>query len=131
MKCWVCRQYGPPVDGRPCPNPGCGEVRSGPTDEDYATAALGTDEWDRRGKDRSVLLAFDYTNHRGDSHRYVIEPEKIECGPYDQGGLNEQLERWVLHGKVITRDGDRRAELGQQRRRTFQMDGLRNIENVT
>ncbi len=84
------------------------------------------------GIELGVLLSFTYTNWRGQEHRYVIEPEgKIEFGPYDQGGMHpgQEPSAWVMHGKVVTRDGDPRPEMGT-RRRTFLMAEMRDIEGV-
>lgn len=69
------------------------------------------------------LLSFDFVNWHGRNHRYLIAPEKIELAFTPE---NEDEPTWVLHGEVITRDGDPRPEMGN-RRRTFRMNGLRNI----
>lgn len=68
-------------------------------------------------------LSFDYVNWRGRNHRYVIEPERIEFAfvPF-----STNIETWVLHGMVVTRDDDPRPGMSN-RRRTFLMSGLRNI----
>lgn len=78
-------------------------------------------------------IEFDYVNWRGDDHRYVITVESFEFRPYldshqpDPAGTPQ----WVVHGHVITRDGDTRPELAGHpgnRRRTFLMSIMRNVE---
>lgn len=77
------------------------------------------------------LLRFNYINHRGDRHEYVVQPESIEFGPYENGGRDSRLEEedynWVLHANTVTRDGDKREGMGT-RRRTFLLGGLANLE---
>ena len=80
----------------------------------------------------SPLLKFTYENWRGVVHEYVIDPESMEHGPYDKNGFNDDREhQWVLHGFVVTRDGDVRPELSSHpggRRRTFLLTGIEDME---
>lgn len=81
------------------------------------------------GKD--VLLEFDYNNWRGDDHSYVIKVESIEFGPYDKGGGTPRPRdqwSWVVHGDVITRDGEERSDMGPTRRRTFLLSDIKNVK---
>lgn len=83
------------------------------------------------GEDHSAkgppLIRFLYTNWNGEHHEYVIEPESIEFAPYDKGGSRAGLRGsqavWVLHGDLVTRDGDTRADM-DTRRRTFIMSEI-------
>lgn len=76
------------------------------------------------------LLKFRYTNWKGEEHEYVIEPEGISYSDYPPG---EEPKRWQLHGMVVTRDGDPRPQLSHhpgERRRSFLLVGLRDVEEV-
>jgi hypothetical protein len=76
------------------------------------------------------VIKFRYTNWRGVEHIYVIQPESIEFGPYDNDGRKEGgLKHWVLHGNVVTRDGDPRPEMNP-RRRTFLLVDIFDMEEV-
>ncbi len=69
-------------------------------------------------------VAFVYRNHRGVAYRYVIQPTGVEYGRFN----GAETDRWYLHGQLISRDGDRREfELGRNRRRSFEIDGLRGF----
>lgn len=70
-----------------------------------------------------TVWSFDYTNHRGDDHRYVVD---FAAG--HRPGAGEHEGQPVLSGNVITRDGDYRE--GVERRRTFVLAGMRNVEVV-
>lgn len=70
-----------------------------------------------------LRVTFDYVNWRGDSHTYVIDPEGFEFAAYN--GAN--TDRWYLHGQVVTRDGDPREDMGPTRRRSFEIDGIKNL----
>lgn len=75
------------------------------------------------------LLSFAYRNHRGDWHQYAIEVEGIEFT--DRTGQHDDVARWMLHGMVVTRDGDARPEMGDNRRRSFiltQIIGMAEVE---
>lgn len=65
-------------------------------------------------------VEFDYTNHRGEPHHYVVAPE---CTQWTSGG-------WFLDGQVVTRDGDPRKDMGPTRRRSFEVDGITNLRPV-
>lgn len=84
------------------------------------------------GTDRRVK--FNYTNWRGDEHEYEIIVEAVEFGPYDKGGFDDSRDRddwmWVMHGHVVTRDGDERKDMGPTRRRTFIMSGMKLVEEI-
>lgn len=83
---------------------------------------------------RAPLLRFRYRNWRGFDHLYVIDPDRIECGPYDASGKHDERVgdelAWVLHGWVVTRDGDPRPEMGPTRRRTFLLGQVRELVEV-
>lgn len=85
------------------------------------------------------LIQFEYENWRGEQHEYVIEPESVVLGLYDAGGSHrdspnrEDNLQLVLHGMIVTRDGDTRPHLGS-RRRTFlirKMRAIRVLERST
>jgi hypothetical protein len=79
---------------------------------------------------RPKRVKFMYRNHRGDLHWYVVKPESIEFGPYDNNGSGArpvEEYNWVFHGKVITRDGDTRPDMGT-RRRTFLIGSMERLE---
>ncbi len=58
------------------------------------------------------------------AYRYVIQPTGVEYGRFN----GAETDRWYLHGQLISRDGDRREfELGRNRRRSFEIDGLRGF----
>lgn len=81
-------------------------------------------------------LEFDYLNHRGIRYTYVITPESLQFGWWhpDGGGIVPERRRgectplWVLSGDVITRDGDKRPDMGT-RRRTFVFDKIQHPRN--
>lgn len=77
-------------------------------------------------------IEFDYVNWRGDDHRYVLAVESFEFRSYGQAGIDPSAEpQWVLHGHIVSRDGDTRPELADHpgnRRRTFLMSIMRNVE---
>jgi hypothetical protein len=86
----------------------------------------------RRGEGDPLMLRFKYTNWKGDNHEYVILVESIEFGAYDKGGTTPRPASewsWVVHGDVVTRDGDTRRNMGT-RRRTFMLAELREIDWV-
>lgn len=73
-----------------------------------------------------TLLTFDYVNWKGEDHNYVIE----ECRytPSYPSPVHEG--HWVIHGDVVTRDGDTRPTMGPTRRRTFEILKMRNIKEI-
>jgi hypothetical protein len=76
------------------------------------------------------LVKFLYRNWKGDLHWYVVKPESIELGPYDQHGSGArpvEEYQWVFHGEVVTRDGDTRPDMGT-RRRSFLMGTMERLE---
>lgn len=76
------------------------------------------------------FLEFAYENWKGITYAYVVEPEKIEFGPYDGTGANNgQIMNWVLHAEVVTRSGDPRPDM-QTRRRTFLLTKIRHLREV-
>jgi hypothetical protein len=76
-----------------------------------------------------ALLRFDYVNWHGRLHTYLIEPESIEFGEDHPEELHRG--KWLLHGMVVTRDGDPRTkEMGDNRRRSFIFERLRGISQV-
>jgi len=84
------------------------------------------------GSDFPRHLKFRYVNWRGDDHEYVIEVEAVAFGKYDSAGAGPTVHtgNWVIHGAVLTRDGDTRPDLGNNRRRTFLISKIRNPEEV-
>lgn len=70
-------------------------------------------------------LKFRYVNHNGEDHEYVIVPETKLT--FDRHG--EEDEAWHLSGRLITRDGDPRPNIGN-RRRSFILTKMRDIEEV-
>lgn len=81
-------------------------------------------------------IKFNYKNWRDEEHEYDILIEAIEFGPFDKGGINPEKDLvddwiWVMHGHVVTRDGDERRDMGPVRRRTFIMSDMRLVEEVT
>lgn len=75
-------------------------------------------------------IKFKYVNWRGGDHEYIIDCESVEFGPYDNGGKNNGPSLWVLHGRLVTRDGDPRKDLYTTRRRTFIMNDMRDVESA-
>lgn len=74
-------------------------------------------------------IKFEYTNWKGHRHTYVVEPEAVAYGPYLKGGYHETADpRWVLHGDVVTRDGDSRPDM-DTRRRTFILADIQDPRN--
>lgn len=79
----------------------------------------------------SAPIRFTYTNWNDEEHEYVIFPESLELGPFTKEGREPFAKpTWVIHGQVYTRDGDARPEMGSARRRTFLLDGMREIVGV-
>lgn len=67
-------------------------------------------------------MKFHYTNYRGEDHEYVVEPESVAFGHYTPQGLDmKEPAVWVLHAKMVARDGASRP-VG---RRTFLLSGIR------
>lgn len=81
----------------------------------------------------TTRLKFRYNNWRGDDHEYVIDVESVEFGPYDKGGGTPRPREqwaWVIHGDVVSRDGDTRPDMGPTRRRTFLITDIEELERV-
>lgn len=72
-------------------------------------------------------IKFTYVNWRGDEHEYVIKLESLEYGHYGEHGSTGSVGEmnWVLHGHVVTRDGDPRPDMGT-RRRTFLLNKIQD-----
>lgn len=77
-----------------------------------------------------MLLRFDYTNWRGHDHTYVIDPAAGRNPGLHAMVDAERADYWGISGQVITRDGDPRREMGDNRRRTFALVKMRNVEEV-
>jgi hypothetical protein len=78
------------------------------------------------------LLRFRYVNWKGVDYEYVVDPEGFQFGPFEKGGINSLPDAehvWVMHGHVVTRNGDPREDL-QTRRRTFILADMRGIGEV-
>ena len=75
------------------------------------------------------VVFFRYKNWRNENHDYVISVEEFALGPYDEGGThgNPNDLQWVMHGNVVTRDGDARDKMGT-RRRTFLLNKIHHLE---
>lgn len=78
------------------------------------------------------LVQFRYKNWRDQDYDYVIEVESLQYGRFRKDGVGHELDPrvWVLHGQLITRDGDDRSEMNP-RRRTFLLDDIREFEVLT
>lgn len=80
------------------------------------------------------VTRFTYTNWRGVNHVYEVDVESFQFGPFTKDGTDSsapvESHRWVMHGYVVTRDGDDRPEMGDNRRRTFLLDGISNMERI-
>lgn len=78
------------------------------------------------------LIRFTYENWRGSVHEYVVEPEAVSFGLFDSNGAHpdspnrEDNIQAVMHGNVVTRDGDTRPDM-DTRRRTFLVRKMRKI----
>jgi hypothetical protein len=75
--------------------------------------------------DEDLMLRFEYTNWHGDTHTYVIDPRSGH-----KPGLHVHEGEWCISGWVVSRDGDPRPEMGDNRRRTFKLAEMRNVENA-
>lgn len=67
------------------------------------------------------MITFEYVNWRDERHTYTAEPEQLEFGYYGPEGKAgpDVVQRWVLHARVVTRDGDDRPG-----RRTFLLEKI-------
>lgn len=75
-------------------------------------------------------VQFKYTNWREHEHTYRVVVESFEFGYYEAGGVStDGSEKWVMHAQVVTRDGDFRQEM-DTRRRTFLLEGIRDLEVI-
>ncbi len=76
-------------------------------------------------------VQFRYTNWRGDEYEYVVEVESFQFGRFQKSGIGREPDPrvWVLHGQVITRDGNERPEMNP-RRRTFLLDDVKDLEVI-
>jgi hypothetical protein len=91
-------------------------------------------------EDSPFYLEFNYTNWRLEDHHYVILFEKIEWTDKGMDRADAQatpLPRWVMHGRVLLRDGmehlERYPPEGRRLvpcRRSFVMDGMRDVAVV-
>lgn len=75
-----------------------------------------------------TYLHFHYVNWRGDPHDYVVLVEGIAYGRYNASGVDDTVKNWVLHGVVVSRDGDIRPEMGDSRRRTFLLSKIEQLK---
>lgn len=81
--------------------------------------------------DVHMVLRFRYVNWRGVDHEYVVQVEGSTLGiEFRDGRPPRDPNTLFLHGEVITRDGDRRPEMGPTRRRSFEWDKLRAVSIV-
>jgi hypothetical protein len=72
-------------------------------------------------------LMFEYINWRGVLHVYVIRPDVVEAQRLTFGKPDP---KWYLNGQVVTRDGDPRPEMGDNRRRSFELTKIRKLTEV-
>lgn len=82
----------------------------------------------------SSIVRFTYTNHKSCDHVYEIDVESFQYGPFVKDGIDRSenpVSAWVMHGHVVTRDGDARPEMGGNRRRTFLLDGVRDLSVIS
>lgn len=77
------------------------------------------------------IVKFCYTNWRGTDYEYVVEVESFQYGRFQKGGIGCEPDPrvWVLHGQVVSRDGDERPEMNP-RRRTFLLHDVRDLEVI-
>jgi hypothetical protein len=73
------------------------------------------------------LLFFRYTNWKFEPHDYVVQVESVVWAPYP-GADSSQDPEWLLNGKIVTRDGDARPEINPNRRRTFKMAEMSEVQ---
>lgn len=85
------------------------------------------------------VLEFAYENWRGDEHVYVVD---FGAGPSPGPSLadvtdqkagtgvlgGERTTALLLSGWVVTRDGNDRPEMGDNRRRSFEISKMRDIK---
>jgi len=64
---------------------------------------------------RWIGLRFDYVNHRGEDHEYIVMPRE----------LSRPDAWWCIEADVIERDGEPRPG-----RRTFRIAGMRDVGDV-
>lgn len=102
---------------------------------DRSTAGYQGDDLEVVKFEDGVIFQFDYVNHNDEPHQYVISAQNIVFGRYDHTGRHpdmperEDNRAFVLNGYVITRDGDKREDMGT-RRRTFMMSTIRNLVRI-
>jgi hypothetical protein len=70
------------------------------------------------------VLEFDYTNHHGNPHHYVVDFAAGHKPGFGRGGGP-----LTASGQTISRDGDKRPEMGP-RRRTFEVAGMSNVKRI-
>lgn len=75
-----------------------------------------------------ALLVFDYVNWREERHRYAIQVESISFGRPAGAEFTPGAARWHLNGWVVTRDDDPRPEMGTNRRRSFLLTEIYNVQ---
>lgn len=69
-----------------------------------------------------TLLEFDYVNHRGEPHKYVVRPLRLEFTPIVPVDGTVNTTAWRIRADVVTRDGEIRP--GQ---RSFLVTGMQNV----
>lgn len=80
----------------------------------------------------ATALQFKYVNWRDHLHEYVIQPESVTWSTVGNPveGARGERDAWMLHGWVITRDGDPRPEMDPSRRRSFELAKLQEVAEV-
>lgn len=73
------------------------------------------------------LAGFDYVNHRGDDHRYLVrlDEDALEYSVYGAEPDPEGIKTWNLRVFVLERDGEVR-----ENERVFMLSKIRNFVEV-
>lgn len=79
---------------------------------------------------QGATIEFTYKNWHDTTHEYVIDVECFEWMGMEGHQPNSMApETMVLHGSLITRDGDEREGM-LTRRRSFRVDSLMEVRRV-
>lgn len=77
---------------------------------------------------RKTLLRFNYLNHNGEDHNYVIEPiKRFEFGKCNCFPGDPDREAWYITGMNTMRDGELRPDSPM---RSFALIKMRDIEEL-
>lgn len=72
----------------------------------------------------ATLILFDYTNHRGDEHKYLARIGRNSL-VFGRVFANDEQNVWLLDTEVLQRDGVDRPGF-----RHFKLTEIRNLEEV-